>query len=458
MFKKIKNIHLVGIGGSGMSGIAEVLLNLGYSISGSDVARTEVTKHLSKLGAKIRYSHNAANVRGADVVVVSTAISRTNPEVVFAFKNKIPVIPRAEMLAELARLKYTVTVAGTHGKTTTTSMTAMVLREGGLDPTVIIGGRLKNIGTGAKLGKGNFMVAEADESDGSFLKLQPTVAIITNIDDDHLDHYGTMDRLKAAFAAHVNKVPFYGCSILCADDPGVRSIIGSIERKFYTYGLLRGAGRTDFFGRITYRCAGRTSFDIIRGAKKIGPINLKVPGMHNVSNALAAACCGIILDVPFAKIAKALEEFEGVGRRLEVRGRAAFGPGEIVVVDDYGHHPTEIKTTVKALREWCPDRRIVVIFQPHRYTRTKLLYGKFARAFDDVDVLKIMDIYPAGEKPVRGVSSDLIINEIRKRGRVVSKFDPAEFMNEIRPGDVILTLGAGDVWRVGKEILWRLKR
>ncbi|MEW6039958.1 MAG: UDP-N-acetylmuramate--L-alanine ligase [Elusimicrobiota bacterium] len=458
MFDRIKKIHMVGIGGSGMSGIAEVLINLGYKVSGSDLLQSETTTHLIKMGARINFLHRAKNVSCADVVVTSTAIRPDNPEVITASKNKIPIIPRAEMLSEIARLKYTVSVAGTHGKTTTTSLVALVLQEGGLDPTVIIGGRLKNFGTGAKLGRGKFLVAEADESDGSFLKLQPTVAVVTNIDDDHLDFYKTMECLKDAFVEHINKVPFYGCAILCADDPGVRTILKKIERKFHTYGLSSPAGRKAFSAKIISNQNTKTSFEILHNEKRLGMVTLKVPGMHNVRNALAAAGCGIILDVPFGRIAYALKNFEGVGRRLEIRGSVPFGSGEIKVIDDYGHHPTEIKTTLKTLKEWYPQRRLVVVFQPHRYTRTKILYKKFASAFGRADLLQIMDIYPAGEKPLKGVSSDLIINEMRKKGRSVEKYNLQNLLGILRSNDIVVTLGAGDVWKTGEEILWYLRR
>lgn len=445
---------MVGIGGSGMSGIAEVLINLGYKVSGSDIAPTEVTKHLEKIGARIVYRHRAENVAGTDVVVVSSAIDKTNPEVLAARRKGIPVIPRIEMLAEIARLKHTVAIAGTHGKTTTTSMTALVLQKGGLDPTVIIGGRLKNYGTGAKLGRGDFLVAEADESDGSFLKLSPAISVVTNIDDDHLDYYGTMQCLIQSFVRYINNVPFYGCAILCKDDPVVRSLLKHVTRRHYTYGIASPADFTaekltvDSSGSVFYAVRNINSNGKTR-KKYLGSINLKIPGRHNVLNALASICCGIELGIPFEKIKKALAEFEGVGRRLEIKGTFSG----ITVIDDYGHHPTEISNTLQAVREGYPERRVVVVFQPHRYTRTKALYKKFGTSFGDADVVRVCDIYPAGEKPIPGVTSKLILTELKKHKDDVKLFNRNELPGALKPGDVLLTLGAGNVWKIGEDIL-----
>jgi len=450
MLKKIKTIHMVGIGGSGMSGIAEVLLNLGYKVTGSDLKHSDVTNRLEELGAEIYYGHKSENVGKVDVVVISSAVSESNPEVLKAHKNAIPVIPRAEMLAELARMKYTITIAGTHGKTTTTSMVALVLQVGGLDPTVIIGGRLKNFSSGAKLGKGDFMVAEADESDGSFLKLSPTIAVVTNIDDDHLDHYGKMEVLNQAFVDHVNKVPFYGCSILCGDDSGVQSILGKIQRQYYTYGL---DSKTNITARNIVRTDSGYKFNIVYNNKNIGQIKLNVSGRHDIQNALAAVCCGIELDIPFEKIKNALEEFSGVSRRLEFKGETKG----IIFLDDYGHHPTEIISTLKAVREKYPERKSIVIFQPHRFTRTKILHKKFGPAFKDADMVKLMEIYPAGEKSISGISSKLILKEILKYNKNASIFNPAKelekFAMDLKPNTVVLTLGAGDVWKLDEKII-----
>ncbi len=372
MFDRIKNIHFVGIGGSGMSGIAEVLLNLGYKVSGSDISKTEVTERLRKLGAKIIYRHKKENVSGADVVVVSTAISSNNSEIIEAQKNKIPVIPRVEMLAELARIKYTVTIAGTHGKTTTTSLIALVLQYGGFDPTVIIGGRVKNFGhSGAKLGKGEFLVAEADESDGSFLKLSPTIAVATNIDNDHLDYYGNIEKLKQAFIEHLNKVPFYGCAILCVDDSGIMSIIKKIASKYYTYGFNSDA---DFSAKITKTNFFGSKFRVFYRKKIIADFVLNIPGIHNVQNALSGICCGIELGIPLKKIYSALKDFSGVKRRLEIKGKIKINKdSDIMFIDDYGHHPVEVLATLKTIKENFTDRRLLVIFKTNRYTRTKIL-------------------------------------------------------------------------------------
>lgn len=447
MFKKIRHIHFVGIGGSGMSGIAEVLLQLGYKVSGSDLKKTEVTEHLEQLGAKIFTGHAANNIAGANVVVTSTAVHRTNPEVVEAEKNKIPVIPRIEMLAELARLKYTVSIAGTHGKTTTTSMTSIVLEQGGLDPTMVIGGRFKNIKSGAKLGKGDFLVAEADESDGSFLKLSPTLAVVTNIDNDHLDYYGTIDNIKRAFVEHVNRVPFYGMAILCSDDANVAEILPKIRRPYTTYGFN---GKADYTAGDVVKKDSATSFEVYKKGAALGRVSLKVPGSHNVLNALAAIAVGVELGIPFEKISRALNEFAGVGRRIEIKGEK----NGVLVIDDYGHHPTEVRATISAVKGNWPSRRLVVLFQPHRYSRTAHLYGEFGKAFGAADKIKILDIYAAGEEPIPGVTSGLILDAIKADGGSAEPFCGVEMLaKELRPGDIVLTLGAGDVWKQGEELL-----
>lgn len=449
---------MVGIGGAGMSGISEVLINLGYKVSGSDMACSETTKHLEKIGAKIFYGHKAANIQNPDVVVTSTAIAKNNPEVLAAKKYKIPVIPRIEMLAEIARLKYTVAVAGTHGKTTTTSMVSLVLQYGGLDPTVVIGGRVKNFGSsGAKLGKGDFLVAEADESDGSFLKLSPAITIVTNIDDDHMDYYKTFENLKDSFVKHINSVPFYGFGILCVNNPAVKSILGRIERKYFTYGIDTDA---DYTAKNIKNTPQGSAFDVYKNKKFAGNFFLSVPGTHNVQNALSAICCGLELGIPAQKIKNALKDFGGVGRRLEIKGRTglAGSKDETIFMDDYGHHPTEILATLKALRDSYPSKRIVVIFQPHRYSRTKLLFKKFGQVFQNADLVRLCEIYPAGEKPIPGVKASLILKEIKKRRKNSAMFDFETFVKEIRPGDLVLTLGAGDVWKLSAKIQEKIKR
>ena len=450
MYKKIQRIHFVGIGGSGMSGIAEVLVTLGYKVSGSDLKETPVTSRLQKLGAAIFLGHHADNIEGAQVVVTSTAVDAKNPEVVRARAEGIPVIPRIEMLAELARLKYTVAVAGTHGKTTTTSMTAEVLQAGGMDPTVVVGGRLKHIDSGAVLGKGEFLVAEADESDGSFLKLSPAVAIITNIDNDHLDYYGTFERIGDAFVQFANRIPFYGCVIVCLDDPKVRAQLPRMTRRIMSYG-------TDPAARVRAEHI-RTSpegstFDLMLDGKVLGEIHLTVPGRHNVLNALAAAAAGLELGIPFDRVAAGLHHFEGVGRRLELKGEK----DGLTVIDDYGHHPTEIRATLAALRERYPARKLVVLFQPHRYTRTQALWNDFAVCFRQADRVFVLDIYAAGEAPIEGVSSDLIVQEMKKNHSntqaLHAPVSAERLRGELSPGDVVLTLGAGDVWKLGEQLL-----
>jgi len=448
---------MIGLGGVGMSGISEVLINLGYKVSGSDKLCTETTKHLEKLGAKIFYCHKAGNVKNPDVVVTSTAIAKNNPEVVEAHKRKIPVIPRIEMLAEIARLKYTVAVAGTHGKTTTTSMTSLVLQYGGLDPTVVIGGRVKNFGSlGAKLGKGDFLVAEADESDGSFLKLSPTITIVTNIDDDHLDYYKTFENLKEAFIKHINSIPFYGFAILCVNDPVVKSILNRVTRKYFTYGLVPQGTNVDadFTAKNIKLGPQGSIFDVYSNKKLVGNFALNASGAHNVQNALSSICCGLELGISIQKIKNALKDFGGVGRRLEIKGRIGLAgeKEEIIFIDDYGHHPTEILATLKALKNSYPSKRVAAIFQPHRYSRTKILYKKFGKVFGNADLVRLCEIYPAGEKPLPGVSAKLILNEVKKHHKNIQLFNFDSFVKEIRPGDVVLTLGAGDVWKLNGKI------
>jgi len=430
-----------------MSGIAEVLINLGHNVSGSDLKKTDVTEHLKNIGAKIFIGHDAKNIKGAEVVVTSTAVSKTNPEVIAALKNKIPVIPRVEMLAELARLKYAVTIAGTHGKTTTTSLTALVMDEGGLDPTIVIGGRLKNLNTSARLGRGEYLVAEADESDGSFLKLSPVVTVVTNIDNDHLDYYGNMENLKAAFVKHINSVPFYGTAVICSDNALVKEIIPQINRKYITYGLK---GKPDLKAQNITPEETCTSFEVIYKDKKLGKICIKVPGIHNISNSLAAIAVGLALNIPFNFIANAINKFDGVRRRLEIKGER----NGITVIDDYGHHPTEVRATIDAIKHFWPKRKLVVLFQPHRYTRTQNLYKEFGASFSAADEVKILDIYSAGEAPIEGVSAELIIKAAKQNKTSAEKFKDLESLaGSLKGGEILLTLGAGDVWKQGEAFL-----
>ncbi len=453
MFRKIQKLHFVGIGGIGMSGIAELLLNLGYQVSGSDLKESSVTDRLAALGGKIHIGHNTANVQGTNVVVISSAVRPDNVEVVEAKRLQIPVIPRAEMLSELMRLKYGVAVAGSHGKTTTTSMIATVLVNGGLDPTAVIGGRLNAFGSNAKLGKGDFLVAEADESDGSFLKLSPAIAVVTNIDREHLDHYANLGEIQSAFVAFVNKVPFYGAAILCLDDPNVQAIIPQIERRIVTYGTSNQAdlvaAHIEFqdFGSV---CQVRHKGD------SLGALPLRIPGEHGILNALAAVATGLELEIPFEQIAAALASFQNADRRFQIKGKKA----DILVVDDYGHHPTEIIATLSAARHAC-DRRIVAVFQPHRYTRIRALEEDFSRAFYHADVLLVLPVYAAGEEPIPGVTAEKLVDQIKKFGHRDVRYVPdfagiREILkNKIQDGDLLLTLGAGDVWKVGEEFLER---
>jgi UDP-N-acetylmuramate--alanine ligase len=456
MFKRYQQIHFVGIGGSGMSGIAEILLNLGYRVTGSDQRRNEAVERLEQLGAKIFTGHDAAHVEGAHVVVYSSAVSRDNIEVQVARQRAIPTIPRAEMLAELMRLKYGVAVAGTHGKTTTTSMIGAVLAEGRYDPTIVVGGRVTSLGSNARLGQGEFLVAEADESDGSFLKLTPTIAVVTTIDAEHLDHYGTLDAIREAFVTFVNKVPFYGSAVLCLDEPNIQMLIPRLEKRVITYGLESGA---DLVGRRLHLAGLTSQFEVYRRGALLGGCSLQVPGRHNVLNALAAIGVGLDLEIPFITIQKALAGFAGVQRRFQMRGRAAG----VTVVDDYGHHPAEIRATLAAAKAGF-DCRVVTVFQPHRYTRTFHLRQEFLTAFNQADVLFVMDIYPAGEPPIPGVSAEDLAEGIRAHGhRDVTYLgnDRARVVEHLvqitRPGDLVLTLGAGDVGQIAPDLLLRLE-
>jgi len=460
MFGRVSKIHFVGIGGIGMSGIAEVLLNLGYRISGSDVKASAVTRRLESLGIRIGIGHAADHVSDADVVVYSSAVRPDNPEVVIARAQKIPVISRAEMLAELMRLKYSIAVAGAHGKTTTTSLVATLLAQAGFDPTIVVGGRLLAMGTNAKLGRGDHLVAEADESDGSFLQLYPTLAVITNIDAEHLDYYANLDAICDAFVQFANKVPFYGAAIVCLDDPVVQSVLPRLHKRVLTYGMAENApSGCQVTGRIFERSTEGTRFEVAVGGASRGEVRLRMPGDHNVLNALAAITVGCELDIPFRTMAEALEEFLGVARRFEIRAVEH----DVVFVDDYGHHPTEISATLRAAKR-NHGRRLVVVFQPHRYSRTKLLLNEFGHAFSDADVLFLADIYPASEDPIPGIDSSLLARTIREHGnRNVEYVHDKEQLTDavassIQAGDLVLTLGAGDVTSWNDELVEKWRR
>jgi len=456
LYKKFRHIHFVGIGGVGMSGIAEVLLNLDYKVSGSDLRASETTQRLESLGATVFIGHRAENVDDAHVVVVSSAVKADNPEYAAAKERQVPVIPRAEMLAELMRLKYGIAVAGAHGKTTTTSMVATVLAKGGIDPTVVIGGKLNSLSSGAKLGQGEFLVAEADESDGSFLLLSPTIAVVTNIDEEHLDHYtGGIDQIKEAFLQFINKIPFYGLAILCLDEKHIQDLIPQIKKRYSTYGLTTQA---DTYARdVEFKGMG-SRFEVFHKGQSLGMFELTVPGLHSVYNSLAAISVGLELDMDVDTIREALKEFGGLHRRFYVKGEV----NGVMVVDDYGHHPTEIKATLAGAKiGW--DRRTFVVFQPHRYTRTRDLMKDFFTAFNQADRLVVMGIYPAGEKPIEGVTAKMLLEGIKSRGHKDATLieDPAEAVDwvakNVEPGDILITLGAGDVWKVGEAVLGRLK-
>jgi UDP-N-acetylmuramate--alanine ligase len=451
MFAKIQRVHFVGIGGIGMSGIAEVLLNLGFKVSGSDLRRSAVTDRLARLGATIHEGHRAENVAGAEVVVTSSAISKDNPEIVAARDIHVAVIQRAEMLAELMRLKYGIAIAGMHGKTTTTSMVAAVLAAGGLDPTVVVGGRVDAMGSNARLGKSQYLVAEADESDRSFLKLSPILSVVTNIDREHMDCYRDMEDVENTFIEFMDQVPFYGMVVACNDDERTRTLLPRVERRVVTYGLRKDSdflvsdcrvdGAASYF-RVTYR------------GKELGEFSVHVPGQHNVLNATAAIAVGIGLDIAPDAIRQALKDFRGVDRRFQLKG-SAHG---IDVVDDYGHHPTEIRATLAAARQ-CGYKRVHVIFQPHRYTRTQLLIDEFATAFQDADAVYILDIYPASEQPILGVTGEWLARRITeasgRKAEYVSSFADAAAViaREANSGDMVLTLGAGNISQLGPQIL-----
>jgi UDP-N-acetylmuramate--alanine ligase len=448
-------IHFVGIGGIGMSGIAEVLLNLGCRVSGSDLKESDITRRLSELGGTIQRGHDRAHVTDVDVVVISSAVRRDNPEVAEARARKIPVIPRAEMLAELMRLKYGVAIAGSHGKTTTTSMAAHLLAQAGLDPTAVVGGKVNAFGSNAKLGKGEYMVVEADESDGSFLRLSPTIAVVTNIDPEHLDHWKTAAALRQGFLDFVNRVPFYGASILCIDHPTVQSLIPEVEKRFVTYGE---APQADYrAARIEVR-AHRVAFDALRRDEPLGRFEVGMVGRHNALNAVAVVALGDELGIPTDVTRAALSSFNGVERRFTIRGEAAG----VTVVDDYGHHPAEVRAVLRGARE-AFGRRVVCVFQPHRYSRTRDLLPEFATAFNHADVLIVSEIYAAGEERIAGVSGEALAEAIRGHGHKDVTFvaERAQLAAAAREralsGDLVITLGAGDITAVGPELLERLR-
>jgi UDP-N-acetylmuramate--alanine ligase len=451
-FRNFQRIHLVGIGGIGMSGIAEVLLTLGYSVSGSDTKPSNITERLQNLGATIFEGHKAANVEGAHVVVTSSAIHSGNPEVVEAHKRKIPVIPRAEMLAELMRLKYGIAIAGAHGKTTTTSMVASVLGAAHLDPTFVVGGKVNQAGTTAKLGRGEYFVVEADESDRTFLLLAPVVAVVTTIDREHLDQYHSLEDIQDAFTQFVNRVPFYGAAILCLDEPNVQAIIPAVKRPIITYGTSTQADL--IINDIQYQGLG-SEFRLTYKGEDLGLFHLPhPPGIHNIRNAAAAAAVALYLNVPSDLIREGLAKFAGVGRRFDIKGVA----NDITVIDDYGHHPAEIRATLEAAK-LCKFNRLLVLFQPHRYSRTQHLWNEFTLAFNLADVLVLTDIYAASEQPIPGVTSEALASAIREAGHknvhyFHSMQDSIEFLlREARPGDAVLTIGAGNVSRASNEFM-----
>ncbi len=460
MFRgRVRHVHFVGIGGIGMSGLAEILRTLDFDVSGSDLKPNENTRRLEALGVHVFIGHAGENIAGADVVVYSSAIPSENPEIVRARELEIPIIPRAEMLSELMRVRYAVTIAGSHGKTTTTSLVATVLRAAGLDPTVVVGGKVNALGSNARLGEGDLFVAEADESDGSFLKLTPTIAVVTNIDPEHLDHYGTHEAVKDAFVQYANKVPFYGLCVLCLDHPAVQDILPRLERRHVTYGVSRQAD---------YRASGTrfeglaTHFDAFRRNEPLGRFVVRMPGAHNVLNALAVIAVADELEVPLDVTREAVAGFHGVQRRFTVLGQPLFAKngktGDVIIVDDYGHHPAEVEATLDAAQSGF-DRRVIVAFQPHRYTRTKLLFDEFTRAFNKADVLLVTDVYPAGEQPIAGATGEALAEAIRAHGHRAVSFVKGKahvaraLLEVVEPGDIVIALGAGDINASARELL-----
>ena len=436
-----------------MSGIAELLLNLGYEVSGSDLKASPVASRLADLGGRVFFGHDADHITGADVVVYSSAVSLDNPELVEAWERNIPVIPRAEMLAELMRLKYGVAVAGAHGKTTTTSMIASILMCGNLDPTVVIGGRLDTWGgSNAKLGQGDILVAESDESDGSFMTLSPTIAVVTNIDFEHMDYYGNMDEIRKAFIDFINKIPFYGLAVLCLDNEEIQGILPRLRKQYVTYGMTSQA---DLQAREIERSRMEVGFEIVHHDRSLGRVVVGMPGRHNVLNALAAISVGLELDISVDDIKKGLRDLGGLARRLQVKGERAG----ILVIDDYGHHPTEISATLETAKECWPEKRLIVVFQPHRYTRTQALYDRFVISFNQADVLIVAPLYSAGESPIEGVDAEWLYRGIKEHGHREVILCQAQkevlqtLLDLVRPGDAVMTLGAGDIYQVGEKLL-----
>ncbi|MCB9639844.1 MAG: UDP-N-acetylmuramate--L-alanine ligase [Myxococcales bacterium] len=449
--KRIKRIHFVGVGGIGMSGIAEVLHNLGYEVSGSDMKASENTNRLADLGIRICEGHREENLGDADVVVISSAIRGPNPEVDAARRAKIPVIRRAEMLAELMRMKYGIAVAGTHGKTTTTSLIATILEEGGVDPTIVIGGRLNATGRNAVLGQGDFLVAEADESDGSFLRLSPTIAVATNIDPEHMDFFADMDEVRASYLNFLNKVPFYGVNVVCLDHPEIQALLPRLEKRVITYGLNMQA---DLQANAIEFGAGETTFEVLWHGRSLGRFRLQMLGQHNVLNSLAATAVGLELEIDPEVIKRALSNFAGIQRRFQIWGQAH----DVMVVDDYAHHPAELRATLSGARGAFPDRRIVAIFQPHRYSRLRDLFQDFVTSFYQADLLVVTDVYAAGEAPLNGVDARTFAEAARQHGHRAVEYLPtlAEvdtyLKSNLRQGDLLMTMGAGDVWKIARDL------
>ena len=454
MYGKIKKVHFIGIGGIGMSGIAEVLINMGLEVSGSDLAETRITRRLASLGAVVHTGHGSENIKGSEVVVYSSAIRKDNPEMIAAAAARVPLIPRAEMLAELMRLKFGIAVAGSHGKTTTSSMIASVLSHCGADPTIVVGGRLRTIDSNAHLGTGRFMVVEADESDGSFEKLSPVVTVLTNIDKEHLDHYGDMKALEAAFSRFLHKIPFYGLAVTCADCPRTAEISRKFNKKILTYGINAPA---DLMAENIRFSRLRTSFEVTYGGYLLGEAELSTLGAHNALNSLAAIAVGMEFGFSFEKIKDGLAAFEGTERRLQLKSESKG----VRIIDDYGHHPSELEVTVEALKA-AFSQEPILLFQPHRFSRTELLYNDFVRVLGKIKNLHVLDIYPAGEKPVKGITSQKLVEDIKKAGNANARHvdDPDAFVdriaNELKKGDILLTSGAGDVWKYGDRIAERI--
>ena len=460
MFRgRMRHAHFVGVGGIGMSGLAEILRTMEFDVSGSDMKPNDITRRLETMGVRIDVGHHAKNVEGADVLVYSSAIKSDNPEIVRARELEIPIIPRAEMLAELMRVKYNVLIAGSHGKTTTTSLVATVLRHAGLDPTVVVGGKVNALGSNARLGAGDLFVAEADESDGSFLKLTPTIGVITNIDAEHLDHYGTHEKVKEAFIEFANKIPFYGLAVLCIDHPHVQAVLPKISRRHVTYGVSRQA---DYRAKNPVFDGLQTHFEVWRRGESLGSFTVKMPGAHNILNALAVIAVADELEVPLDAVREAISSFHGVQRRFTIVGQPKLGDRDVMVVDDYGHHPAEIEATLDAAQRGF-DRRVVVAFQPHRYTRTRDLFEEFTRSFNKADYVIVTEVYPAGEKPIPGATGRELADAIRAHGHhhvkyVADKNEVAdELYREVKPGDLVIALGAGDINASARKLVARLE-